>query len=193
MYKLPLLFVFLFVLPLQKVFSQKDSSNVNAQRNTIGLAIQYYPAGIIGTLNVQIPLQKHDFVIYRLGGNFANRKTFSPYNDYEKGGGFGASVGYQKYFILKRGKIVAGINTDIWNMWIHWENDMVTSNPTTGKTYTLVLQPWVEAGYFLNFKNSNIQIGLTTGFGREINIVTNGKGVGQGWINSALLYFQYSL
>ena len=78
-------------------------------------------------------------------------------------------------------------------MWIDWENDLDKINYTAGRSYTLVIQPWLEIGYFLKLGDSPIQIGLATGFGREINIITKGEDVGQGWMNSASLSFQYSL
>ncbi|HEX3024884.1 MAG TPA: hypothetical protein VHP12_06715 [Chitinophagaceae bacterium] len=45
-------------------------------------------------------------ISFRIGGNFANRKDFSPYNENEKGNGFGAGIGYNRYLNLKKGKIV---------------------------------------------------------------------------------------
>ena len=132
------IFIFLFFISLfnsQKGLSQKHFLYRKCERNRIGFSLQIYPAGIIGMINTQLSLQKERIVIFRFGGNFANRKTFSPYNDFERGGGFGGSIGYQKYFKLKKGKIMAGINTDIWNLWIHWENNLTTNNATKGNTY----------------------------------------------------------
>ena len=60
-----------------------------------------------------------------------------------------------------------------------------------GSSNVLVLQPWLEGGYFLPLKNSNSRLGLTLGFGREINVVTDGDEVAQGFIGS--ISFQYLL
>ena len=64
---------------------------------------------------------------------------------------------------------------------------------TSGTTYTLVVQPWLEAGYFFNLKNSSSQIGITSGFGREINAISDGKDVAQGWIASVSVQYLISL
>ncbi len=85
-----------------------------------------------------------------------------------------------------------GSNLDVWNMWIDWKNNIGQPNQTQGRTYTLVLQPWLEAGYFIPVNKSPIEIGITTGFGREINVITNGKPVGQGWIGSVSLVVQFA-
>ena len=164
----------------------------NVRRTDIGLSIQWYPAGVIPTLNSELFTGNKSSMIFRLGGNFANRRDYSPYNDNEKGGGFGGTLGYRWHFNRKYGCFIAGFNTDIWNTWINWKNNIEQLNQTQGRTYTLVIQPWIEAGYFVNIIKSPFQIGLSTGFGRELNIITKGKAVGQGWINSVSIHFQYS-
>ncbi|MEL6918359.1 MAG: hypothetical protein AAFO99_11590, partial [Bacteroidota bacterium] len=98
-----------------------------------------------------------------------------------------------KHFPLKKGKIVAGFNTDLWNLWIDWRDDINTAAPREGTTYTLVLQPWLEAGYFFNIKNTSSQLGITAGFGREINVITNGDDVAQDFIASISIQYLFSL
>ena len=187
-------FIRIILISFQSVsYSQTSAKEVQTKRTDLGLSVQFYPAGIIATANAEIFLKEKSSLLFRLGGNFANRKDFSPYNDKEKGNGFGGTIGYRKHFNLKKGKIIVGLNTDVWNMWIDWKNDIGEINQTQGTTYTLVLQPWVEAGYFFSMKQSPVQLGISTGFGREINVITNGKNVGQGWMNSLLLSFQYAI
>ena len=127
-----------------------------------------------------------------MGGNFTDRQDFSDYNDHEEGSGFGGTFGYRKHFPQKSGDFIVGLNADIWNMWIQWYNDYGFAT-TYGTSYTLVLQPWIEAGYLFRFSHSPIQIGLSGGFGREINVITEGEEVGHGWMGSVLLYAQYAL
>lgn len=174
-------------------YSQNALIEIPPKKIDLGLSVQFYPAGIISTANAELFLKEKTSVIFRLGSNFANRKDFSPYNDNEKGNGFGGTIGYRKHFNLRKGNIIVGFNTDIWNMWIDWKNDIGEINQTQGTSYTLVLQPWVEGGYFFSIKQSPLQLGISTGFGREINVDTNGKNVGQGWMNSVLLHFQYAI
>lgn len=188
------IFISILLISFQSVsYSQTVQKENSTKRTDLGLSVQLYPAGIIATVNAEIFLKEKSSLLFRIGGNIADRKDFSPYNDNEKGNGYGGTIGYRKHFNLKRGNIIVGLNTDVWNMWIDWKNDIGKINQTQGTTYTLVLQPWLEAGYFLGIGKSPFQLGLSTGFGREINIVTNGKDVGQGWMNSVLLSFQYAI
>ena len=126
-----------------------------------------------------------------MGGNFTDRQDFSDENDHEEGSGFGGSFGYRRHFPLAKGRLVAGLHLDAWNLWIDWEDS--NARPISGTTYTLVLQPWLEAGYFFPIKNSASQIGITAGFGREINAITSGEEVAQDWIASLSLHYLFSL
>lgn len=149
-----------------------------------GLSIQLYPAGIIPTVSLEKYHDRKSSFIYRLGGNFVDRQDFSDANDEEVGTGIGAGAGYRKHYLMERGKVLIGLNMDLWNLWVEWRDQIGTPMENIGSTYTLVLQPWVEAGYFLDFKNTNSVIGLTLGLGREFNVVTSGNDVAQGFIGS---------
>ncbi len=180
------------------ILSYLISAHLNAQTvsyktHYLGISCQVYPAGIIASMHTEFFRNMHSSIYLRLGGNFANRKAWSNYNETEKGNGFGVSGAYRRHIFLKKGNIFLGINCDLWNMWIHWKNDIGKSTLSWGTTYTLVVQPWLELGYFVPIKKSKFQIGLTTGFGREINTITIGKHVGQGWMNSLLCYFQFKI
>jgi hypothetical protein len=62
--------------------------------------------------------------------------------------------------------------------------DLNTSNSTSGTTYNLVIQPLVNTGYLYNLSNK-WNTGISLGFGREINIITRGENVGEGWMGIA--------
>ncbi|MGB5820806.1 MAG: hypothetical protein WBG90_15070 [Saonia sp.] len=189
--KLAILLV-LFLWGMVPFYGQTIPQNENNYKRTdFGLSVQLYPAGIIPTVNAEYYLSQKESLVFRLGGNFTDRQDFSDENDEEEGGGFGGSLGYRKHFPLKKGKIIAGLNTDIWNLWIDWRDVMNAPNAITGTTYILVLQPWLEAGYFFNIKNSSSQIGITAGFGREINVITNGDDVAQDFIASISLQYLF--
>ncbi len=173
--------------------SQTTATLENTKKMDMGISVQAYPAGIIPTLNLERYNDEQSSIVYRLGVNIVDRQDFSDENDEETGGGFGASMGYRKHYPLKKGKLVAGLNMDIWNLWIDWENDTNSLHRTAGTTYTLVVQPWLETGYFFNLKNSASQLAVSLGFGREVNAITNGKDVEQGWIASLTLYYLFSL
>ncbi|MCK0135931.1 hypothetical protein [Arenibacter sp. S6351L] len=173
--------------------AQSDNKELKLKVTNLGLSVQVYPAGIIPTVNLEQYLTKRSSLVYRLGANIVDRQDFSAENDEEKGGGFGASIGYRIHYPLQNGEIIAGINMDVWNLWIDWRDKLPFQNMTSGTTYTLVLQPWLETGYFFHLKNSNSKIGITTGFGREINTIVDGKQVAQDWIASVTVQYVLSL
>ncbi|WP_190811368.1 hypothetical protein [Flagellimonas sp. S3867] len=159
----------------------------------LGVSVQFYPAGVIPTINLEHAISEKSSVLLRLGGNFVDRKDFSDVNITEEGEGFGGSVGFRRHFPSGKGKFIAGLNLDIWSLNIDWTDIGPADAPISGSTYTLVLQPWLEGGYFLPIKNTRSQLGLTLGFGREINAITSGAEVEQGFIGSVSLQYQFSL
>ncbi len=159
----------------------------------LGVSVQLYPAGIIPTINLDHAIGERSSVLLRLGGNFVDRKDFSDVNITEEGEGFGGSLGFRRHFPSGKGKFIAGLNLDVWSLNIDWTDIGPADAPIDGSTYTLVLQPWLEGGYFLPIKNTRSQIGLTLGFGREINAITSGEEVEQGFIGSVSFQYQFSL
>ncbi|PRX57928.1 hypothetical protein [Flagellimonas meridianipacifica] len=189
--KLKFAFLFsLFILSAISVSAQKTPAN---EGTYLGVSVQAYPAGIIPTVNLETYLNEKSSLLFRLGANFTDRQDFSDVNLTEEGEGFGGSIGFRKHFPLKTGKIVAGLITDLWSLEIDWTDVGPADNPISGTTDILVLQPYLEGGYFLPIKNSSSQIGLTLGFGREINIVTDGDEVAQDFIASIALQFMFGL
>ena len=187
-------FAFLFSFFLCFVISMSGQKSPLNEGTYLGLSVQAYPAGIIPTVNLETYLNEKSSLLFRLGGNFTDRQDFSDENLTEEGEGFGGSVGFRKHFPLKTGKIVAGLITDLWSLEIDWTDDIGPNGSIlSGTTDILVLQPYLEGGYFLPIKNSSSQIGLTLGFGREFNIVTDGDEVAQGFIASIALQFMFGL
>ncbi len=171
------------------VFAQNDSDN----RTDLGLSIQVYPAGLIPTLNLEKYLNENTSLLFRAGLNIVDRQDFSDFNDTEEGTGYGGTVGYRKHYPAGKGKFIAGLNLDVWSLSIDWTDTVGGDAFISGSTYTLVVQPWLEGGYFLPINNTKSQIGLTLGFGREINVIVNGDEVEQGFIASASLQWLISL
>lgn len=178
-------FCFSVLGPLHAQTADKDSGN---NEMFLGASLQAYPAGIIPTLTFEPYLSENTSLLFRLGANITDRQDFSDENDEEEGEGFGGSVGFRKYYPQKKGKIVAGIHLDAWNLWIDW-----VDNGINGDTYIFVLQPWLEAGYYFDLKNSSSKLGITAGFGREFNVITSGDDVEQDWIASIAIHYQFSL
>lgn len=189
MYRLITVFL-LFIFTFHLSYSQSSPAKTNAK--SFGVSAQFYPAGIIGTITMDKFITETSSLFFRTGVNLIERKDYSPVNDYENGNGLGVSAGYRKHFFLHKGQILAAFNLDVWNEWIHWANNFGQPDESSGITYTLVLQPWLETGYFTKINKASIQYGITAGFGREINVITDGNDVAQGWILSLLLHFQYT-
>ena len=188
--KFQILFSFFVLIAVSSVSAQNATLNEGTH---LGLSVQAYPAGIIPTVNLETYLNEKSSLLFRLGGNFTDRQDFSDVNLTEEGEGFGGSVGFRKHFPLKTGKIVAGIITDLWSLEIDWTDNGPADTIISGTTDILVLQPYLEGGYFLPIKNSSSQIGLALGFGREINIRTQGDEVAQDFIASIALQFMFGL
>ena len=91
-----------------------------------------------------------------------------------------------------KGNFIFGASLDIWNMWTNWKDNLNTPTPTQGKTYTLVVQPWINAGYLFIISNK-INAGLSIGFGREINAITKGERVGEGFMGIAAASINYKI
>lgn len=171
-----------------------QDSDSSKKQTDLGVSIQVYPAGIIPTINLEHYLNEKSSLVFRLGANFVDRQDFSNVNLTEEGEGFGGSVGFRRHYPSGKGKFIAGFNVDVWSLNIDWTDNIGPIGGTlSGSTYTLVVQPWLEGGYFLPIKNTKSQIGLTLGFGREINAITSGDEVEQGFIASVLLQYQFSL
>ena len=184
------IFVFFFLLISNQSFSQDSEQKKDTHNSAFGIAVQVYPSGIIPTINYEYHLTDNTSIQHRLGVNIIDRQDYSDENDEEKGFGFGGSMGYRYHFLKPKGAFIIGVNIDVWNTWIDWKN---TNNQikTSGNTYTLVLQPWLEAGCFIKLKNAS-KLGFTGGFGREINIITNGKDVAEGWIGSLSIQYYFA-
>ena len=159
-----------------------------------GIEFQWYPAGIMPMLSYNYFINQKNAITSRFGINIANRHDWSGLNDFEKGSGFGGSVGYRHYFDPLKCGWVIGAKTDLWGMKIDWKNKTSdTGWPVNGTSKTLVLQPSVEAGYLWNPGSYKWSIGAIGGAGQEINIKTTGKEVGQGgmWIINFIASYRF--
>ncbi|TDD95523.1 hypothetical protein [Flavobacterium cellulosilyticum] len=90
------------------------------------------------------------------------------------------------------GQPFVGLTLDTWNMWTKWKYGLQTSNPTTGTTYNLVLQPWANAGYQYPI-SSKWNVVASIGFGSAINVITYGEKVGEGWMGIVTFSANYVL
>jgi hypothetical protein len=184
-------FFVVLLLVSSQLFSQSEE-HTSLRKIEIGTELQLYPVGYMTMITTNIFIKEDWALRFRLGGNFANRKDFSGFNDDEVAKGFGGSFGLVKYMPYWKGNIIFGASLDTWNMWTKWKDGLITANPTSGTTYNLVIQPWINAGYLYNLSNK-WNAGITLGFGREINVITRGKNVGEGWMGISTFSLNYSL
>ncbi|MGM5469721.1 hypothetical protein ACS386_05545 [Flavobacteriaceae bacterium LMO-SS05] len=184
-------FFFVLFLVSAQGFSQSEEST-HKKKIEIGTELQLYPVGYMPMITSNIFIKEDWALRLRLGGNFANRKDFSGFNDDEVAKGFGGSFGLVKYVPYWKGNFVFGGSLDTWNMWTKWKDGINTPNPTSGTTYNLVIQPWMNAGYLYNLSNK-WNAGISLGFGREINVITRGENVGEGWMGIATFSLNYRL
>jgi len=185
------LFFFALLFSSIQLFSQ-DEENNHKRKMELGTELQLYPVGYMTMITSNIFIREDWTLRFRLGGNFANREDFSGFNDNEVAKGFGGSFGLVKYVPYWKGNFIFGASFDTWNMWTKWKDGINTTNPTSGTTYNLVIQPWVNAGYLYNLSNK-LNTGISLGFGREINVITRGEKVGEGWMGIATLSLNYLL
>lgn len=180
------MFVLLYFSLFSFVLFAQTKSNSAYKKIEFGTEFQIYPVGFITAITSNIFIKENLAMQLRIGGNFANRQNFSGLNDNELAKGFGGSIGLLKYFPYRKGNFIAGAHIDGWNMWTHWKDGVNTSNPTQGITYNFVVQPWINGGYLYDI-SKKLNIGLTLGIGKEINVITRGDTVGEGWIGSLSL------
>ncbi len=172
-------------------FAQESPENTK-NKIEIGAEVQGYPAGIMPMITSSFFWNEKWAVRVRIGGNFADRQDFSDYNENEVASGFGATIGVVRYFPYKKGNFSIGAYIDFWNMWTDWKENLNTSTPTEGQTYNLVIQPWVNGGYLFNL-TPKWNAGASVGFGREINVITRGENVGEGWMGIVTVSVNYKL
>lgn len=146
----------------------------------IGFEAQKYPAGHI--IGGRIDLHMGDFntLNLRVGYNFARHQDFGVHQD-EKGGGWGATLGYRHYTSPDRDKWFIGFRTDLWFNTIDWKDFIGMPEEVNGTTKITVLQPVVEGGYAF-LLGDNIVVAPSLAFGWEWNIQIKGADVGEGAI-----------
>ncbi|HRW74753.1 MAG: hypothetical protein H6568_00445 [Lewinellaceae bacterium] len=147
-----------------------------AAQHQLGVEIQVYPTGLISSLNYACLWTKGNSFEARIGYNLVDHRDLGVQDD-EKGGGFGASLGYA-HPVWKGLRL--GVRTDIWWNEIDWKMAPGTPLEVTGTTQVTVLQPTATLDYPI--RKGNWQFTPRIAFGAEINVRTDGEEVGQGAI-----------
>lgn len=163
-----------------------------AQNNTgysfaAGIEFQAYPTGLLPGLRFELPASEHGLLELRLGYNFVRHGDQGVHDD-EKGDGLGFTLGYRYFFNEAHLGFGLGVRSDLWFNKIDWTDEVNSVLEIGGTSNVTVLQPTVQAFYTLPVGRS-WSFTPTLGFGREINIKTEGEEVGEGFIGLIGLEF----
>ncbi len=143
----------------------------------IGLETQLYPTGLIGGIKGIYSFQKVNSVYTKFGYNLVRHRDQGVHED-ERGGGFGFTFGYDRYFVEVFRGLHMGVRSDLWFNKIEWKDAIGTPEQANGKTEIIVFQPTLHSGYSWHLPSVILNPALS--FGWEINIKTKGSEVGQG-------------
>ena len=162
-----------------------NSAPIRAQTSLIavkqvGIEVQGYPAGIMPGVCMDIGKWEHATISTRVGFDIVCRQGYSGLNDDERGWGPGVALGYRYHSGNSFSGFYAVVRADMWWLTIAWQDR--SNRPNQGSTDVLVLIPTLEIGYLLPIKQTPYKIGFGIAQGREINLISLGKDVGQGYI-----------
>lgn len=145
----------------------------------LSVELQVYPTGVIPGLRYESSLTEQSSLSFRLGYNIVRHRDLGVHDD-ERGGGFGGSIGYRKYFKPGFKGWSWSLKTDVWFNEIDWYDIGPLDDRIEGETSITVLQPTAELGY--TFVNNSFSVTPTLSFGFEWNVRTVGEPTGQGSI-----------
>ncbi len=166
-----LIFLFLFSFTILGIQAQSVKD--------VSFEFQLYPTGAIPGLRFETSVSQSSSVLFRVGYNIVRHRDLGVHDD-ERGGGFGGSVGYKRYFKEDYKGWSLSIKTDVWFNDIDWYDIGPMDVRVDGFTSITVLQPTLELGY--TFVNNSFSVTPTLSFGAEWNVRTDGEPTGQGTI-----------
>jgi len=180
----PLRIILLYALATFITLSGRD---VNADEgltahhvNRLGFEFQAYPTGIIPGFRYERAISNRRSLHFRLGYQEIRHQDFGVHDD-ERGNGVGFSIGQSWHRDSNQLGWSFGVRSDLWRNTLDWTDNPGTPMETSGTTDVLVLQPTVDVTYRYPLGNTYfVSPSLAAGF--EINIVTDGAAVGQGFI-----------
>lgn len=156
-------------------------------RAALGAEVQAYPAGVIAGLHGRSEVGAGEFVTARFAVNVTDRQDDGERDD-EEGSGWGAGLGYRRYFDRaidgtadSGAGWLWGARVDLWDLEIDWIDAPGGPGERRGSTDVVVLQPTVEVGYGFDL-SSGWRAELVLGVGAEINVEQDGEDVGEGAI-----------
>jgi hypothetical protein len=159
-----------------------QSQDAELKTKELGLTFQQYPTGSVPGLSYtfQPGEDSHHSLQLRLGYNIVYHGNAGVWED-ERGGGFGFSPGWLYHFKAERKGLYLGSRLDVWFNSIDWKGQGPADNPINGTSNIVVLQPTAVAGYRI-LLGVNFVLVPEIAVGAEINVINDGKNVGQGAI-----------
>src|SRR5687768_7279678 len=158
------------------IITTASSQTIGYKTVDVGGEFQWYSSGNIIGLHLAFNAMEHHSVQFRIGYNKADYKNWAEHDE-EKGGGWGAGVGYRYYTNPFPHKFFIGARADLWRLEIDWKNN---SPAASGVTKTWGLLPSLELGYFFWI---NDQAFITPGIaaGYMVHLKTDGAEIGKGF------------
>ena len=160
---------FSMMLFATQIFTQKTTE--------FTLNLQAYPTGMIPGIQLEKNLNDKSSFLVRLGYNWFRHRDLGVHDD-ERGGGFGGTIGYRRYFSNDFKGWSIAVKSDVWWNDVDWYDLDLNNDRVEGKTSITVLQPTAELGY--TFYNDSLVFRPSLAFGVEWNVRTSGAPTGEG-------------
>lgn len=141
--------------------------------------VRGYPAGVIASVGVLLPLDARTDWGASLLYNHAERGNNGEHDD-ESGDGGGVGLELRRFYGTQRSAWFYGVRAELFRIDIDWQDP-----GRSGSSKTTVLQPTARAGYRLPSAIAGTAVEFTLGLGAEINLSTQGEQVGDGAIGLA--------
>lgn len=145
----------------------------------VGTELRVYPAGVIASLQVEIPTSPKWTLLAGAGGNLTDRRDWGEHDD-ETGSGPGFNVGLYRIFEAAGRSWRAGVRADLWWLEIDWVDEATeAADARGGNTDVVVFQPTAFVGLRLG-SSFRWTAHLDLSLGQEFNVDTEGEDVGEG-------------
>ncbi|MCB0502229.1 MAG: hypothetical protein KDD32_06065 [Bacteroidetes bacterium] len=143
---------------------------------SLGLEIQGYPTDVISSARTELLFYNANALNMSAGYNWFNHRDLGKHQA-EKGGGFGSSLGYRRYFENEGLKgFFVGVKSDVWINKVHWKDFKGDGSLLiSGTSKITVWQPTLSAGYRVKFANDLLSFEPNIAFGYEWNVRTTGN------------------
>lgn len=152
-------------------------------QNPLDISVEYqtYPTGQMPGLQISKGFNEKNAVHLRVGYNRVRHGDAGVHDD-ERGGGWGFTLGYRRYFKEDFQGFLVGVRNDFWFNNLDWKDNIGEEEEIKGTAEIIVIQPTAQVGYSWKFGSDWI-FSPTASLGYEINLGEGeGEDVGEGMI-----------